>query len=417
METRRGFLRELTMAGVAVPAQALRPAPAGPAASGAPADDRAAWTGTLSRVVSPVLESLARNQLRARMPVECPTGKLEDRRKVTHLEAVGRTLAGLASWLELGEISREEATRRDRLADLARTGLGHAADPAAPDFLAFDAGNQCLVDAAFLAHAFVRAPHELWQKLDAKTQKQLVAQMTSTRSIKPGNSNWLLFSAMVETFLAAAGAEWIPAPVETALRSHTDWYKGDGAYGDGPDYHWDYYNSFVIQPFLIDVVEGIGRVSDRWSSLRQGVLDRARRYAEIQERLIAPDGSYPPIGRSIAYRCGAFQLLAQMALRHELPEGVSPPQVRSALSAVIGRTLGAPGTFDADGWLRIGLAGAQPHLAEVYISTGSLYLCTVGFLPLGLPASDRFWSDPPAEWTSRRAWSGQDLPADHALKG
>ena len=130
-----------------------------------------------------------------------------------------------------------------------------------------------------------------------------------------------------------------------------EWYKGDGAYGDGPEYHWDYYNSFVIQPFLIDVVEGIGRVSDRWSSLRPGVLDRARRYAAIQERLIAPDGSYPPIGRSIAYRCGAFQLLAQMALRHELPEGVTPAQVRSALSAVIRRTLDAPGTFDAEGWL------------------------------------------------------------------
>jgi hypothetical protein len=375
------------------------------------------WTQMLSRVVRPVLESLARNQLRARMPVECPTGKLEDRRKVTHLEAVGRTLAGLAPWLELADSPREETSERSRFADLARAGLAHAADPTASDFLTFDAGAQCLVDAAFLAHAFVRAPRELWQKLDAKTQKGLLAQMASTRSIKPGNNNWLLFSAMVETFLAGAGAEWNEAPIETALRAHMEWYKGDGAYGDGPDYHWDYYNSFVIQPFLIDVIEGIGRVSDRWSSLRPGVLERARRYAEIQERLIAPDGSYPPIGRSIAYRCGAFQLLAQMALRHELPEGVSPAQVRSALSAVIRRTLGASDSFDALGWLRVGLAGPQPHLAEVYISTGSLYLCTVGFLPLGLPASDRFWSDPPTDWTSRRAWSGRDLPADHALKG
>jgi hypothetical protein len=413
METRRGFLRDLAMAGVVLPA----PARAARSVVAAHTDDRAVWIRTLSRVVGPVLENLARNELRARMPVECPTGKVEERRKVTHLEAVGRTLAGLAPWLELADASREEAGLRQRLADQARAGLAHAADPAAPDFLSFDAGAQCLVDAAFLAHAFVRAPRELWQKLDAKAQKQLLAQMASTRLIKPGNSNWLLFSAMVETFLASTGAEWSEAPIETALRSHMEWYKGDGVYGDGPDYHWDYYNSFVIQPFLIDVIESIGRVSDRWSALRSGVLERARRYAAIQERLIAPDGSYPVIGRSIAYRCGAFQLLAQMALRHELPEGVAPAQVRGALSAVIRRTLDAPGTFDAQGFLRIGLAGAQPHLAEGYISTGSLYLCTVGFLPLGLPATDPFWSDPPAEWTARRAWAGEDLPADHAIKG
>jgi hypothetical protein len=225
-----------------------------------------------------------------------------------------------------------------------------------------------------------------------------------------------LFSAMVETFLARAGAVWQEAPIETALRSHMEWYKGDGVYGDGPEFHWDYYNSYVIQPFLIDVVERIATVSDRWSSLREPVLRRARRYARIQERLVAPDGSFAAIGRSIPYRCGAFQLLAQMALRRELPEGVPPGQARAALTAVIRRTIEAPGTFDDQGWLRIGLAGHQPHLAEGYITTGSLYLCTVAFLPLGLPAKDPFWTDPTADWTSRRLWSGQDMPADHALK-
>jgi len=67
---------------------------------------------------------------------------------------------------------------------------------------------------------------------------------------------------------------------------------------------------------------------------------------------IGPDGSFPPIGRSIAYRCGAFHALAQAALRKRLPEGVSPAQVRGALTAVIRRSIDAPETFDANGWLR-----------------------------------------------------------------
>lgn len=129
----------------------------------------------------------------------------------------------------------------------------------------------------------------------------------------------------------------------------------------------------------------------------------------------APDGSFPVIGRSICYRNAAFQLLAQMALRDDLPDGVTLAQVRGALTAVMRRTLDAPGTFDAAGWLTLGLAGHQPGLAESYISTGSLYLCTVGFLPLGLAPSHEFWTGESVPWTSRRIWSGGDAKADKAF--
>jgi hypothetical protein len=61
------------------------------------------------------------------------------------------------------------------------------------------------------------------------------------------------------------------------------------------------------------------------------------------------------------------------------------------------------------------LCGHQPGIGETYISTGSLYLCSVALLPLGLPASDPFWSAPPQPWTAVKAWSGQAFPIDHAL--
>ena len=97
------------------------------------------------------------------------------------------------------------------------------------------------------------------------------------------------------------------------------------------------------------------------------------------------------------------------------PAGVTPPQVRGALTAVIRRTLEAPGTFDAGGWLTIGFCGHQPGVGESYISTGSLYLSSLALLPLGLPATDEFWSAPPQPWTSQLAWSGQPFPIDRAL--
>jgi hypothetical protein len=148
--------------------------------------------------------------------------------------------------------------------------------------------------------------------------------------------------------------------------------------------------------------------------MREPIHRRAQRYAAVQERMIAPDGSYPAIGRSITYRCGAFHLLAEASRRNMLPEGLPPPQARCALSAVIARTLEPAGTFSSDGWLQIGLAGHQPGLGETYISTGSLYLCSAVWAPLGLPPVEPFWAGPPQPWTSQIIWSGKNLPADHA---
>jgi hypothetical protein len=304
---------------------------------------------------------------------------------------------------------------RGEYAALARRAIGRAVDPASADFLNFTRDRQPLVDAAFLGQALLRAPRALRDSLDETTTRQLVAALESTRVIVPGFNNWLLFSATVEAALMRLGAPWDRLRVDYAVRQHEQWYKGDGIYGDGPDFHWDYYNSFVIHPMLLDVLDACGAENAAWKDIVARVQQRARRYAAIQERLIAPDGSYPAIGRSLAYRFGAFQVLGQMALRHALPDGVSPAQVRGALTAVIRRSIDAPGTFDADGWLRIGFCGHQPAVGETYISTGSVYLCAVGLLPLGLPATDDFWAAPGQPWTAVRAWSGQPFPIDHAL--
>jgi hypothetical protein len=396
-------------ASVAGPTQAQAPAPA----SGA--TDRAFWVEIASRVADPVLTNLAAGRLKATMPVEARPGSEADRAKFTHLEALGRLLAGLAPWLESGPDAGDEGARRLRFVDLARRSITSATDPASPDFVNLTEGGQPLVDAAFLAHALLRAPNTLWRALPPTTRAHVVSALKTTRRIKPGFSNWLLFSAMVEACLCAVGEDWDTMRVDYALRQHDQWYKGDGIYGDGPEFHWDYYNSFVIQPMLVDILATVSPANKSWDTLREPVLRRARRYAAIQERLISPEGAFPPIGRSLAYRAGAFQLLAQIALQHQLPDGVSPAQVRGALTAVLRRTMTAPGTFDRGGWLTVGFCGHQPSVGETYISTGSTYLCATAFLPLGLASTDEFWAAPPQDWTSRRAWAGVDLAADHAL--
>jgi len=110
-----------------------------------------------------------------------------------------------------------------------------------------------------------------------------------------------------------------------------------------------------------------------------------------------------------------FHHLADIALRKQLPVSLQPAQVRAALTAVIKKTVGGEGAYNSKGWLTIGLAGPQPGMADFYITTGSLYIASNIYLPLGLPESDEFWSAPAAPWTSVKAWGGQEVPADHAL--
>lgn len=373
------------------------------------------WIKILTKIADPLLDSLSKGELHKNMPVECKPGSESDRRKVTHLEAFGRLMAGMAPWLELGADETTEGQLRKKYIVLSQKCMKMAVDPQSPDFMNFNEGGQPLVDSAFLAHAILRAPNILWQQLDSSTKQQIVVAMKSSRIITPGYSNWLLFSAMVEAFLLFAGEQHDELRMDLAIRKHMEWYKGDGMYGDGPDFHWDYYNSFVIQPMLVDVLGELCKHGKKYDKTFETVLKRAKRYADIQERLISPEGTFPAIGRSLPYRFGAFQLLAQMALQNRLPENLNPAQVRTALSAVIQKMIEAPHVFDAEGWLQIGFYGHQPDIAESYISTGSLYLCSVGLLPLGLPESDPFWTGPSVDWSSKKIWSGQNFPADHAI--
>lgn len=377
--------------------------------------NRAYWLEEMHRVAHPVLSALSQKKLRATMPVESYPGIEASRRRTTYLEAFGRLLTGIAPWLEDGATTGKEGELRAEYLRMARQALAAGVEPQSPDYLQFGSDRQTLVDAAFLSLAMLRAPKELNAKLDSTVRKQLADGLRATRLVLGNYNNWLLFAAGVEAALFALGQPWDRMRIDYALREHMHWYTGDGAYGDGPRFHFDYYNSFVIQPFLLAILDTVGHEEEAWKAMIPAVRARATRYARVQESLIAQDGSYPATGRSIAYRCGAFQLLADVALRHSLPEEIAPEQARCALSAVLHRTLDPTGTFDKDGWLRIGLAGHQPSLGEEYISTGSLYLCAAVFLPLGLPADDRFWSAPDAPWSAQKIWRGDDVAADRAI--
>ena len=376
-------------------------------------ETRLLWLEAMWKIAGPVLESAARGALKQELPVPFH----QDRAPYAPLEAFGRTLCGVAPWLELEGLTGEEAARQQQWRAWAVEGLERAVDPASPGRMAFDLPGQTLVDAAFLSHALLRAPRQLAGKLVPKAKERLISALKATRATNPCRTNWLLFYAMVESALRLLGCtDFDRMRIDYAVRMFQLWYKGDGVYGDGEPFHADYYNSFVIHPMLLDILAANPDLEQDYPALYGLSLDRAARYGAILERLIGPDGSYPVVGRSITYRFGAFQLLSQLALQHRLGgEGPSPAQVRCGLTAVLRRVMAAPGLFDASGWLQPGVYGLQPNLAEGYINTGSLYLCCAFFLPLGLPDSDPFWAMPDEPWTAKRVWEGCIVPIDHSI--
>jgi len=414
MMNRRSFLTAIPLAGMAT---VVGSNPAVQAAAAPPLSDREYNVKLLLRIADPVITQLSRGKLKATMPTEVAPHYGKPVEKVTYLEAFGRTLAGLAPWLELGADSSAEGRQREKMGKLARQAIAMAVDPASPDYMNFTGkyDAQPLVDGAFLAHGLLRAPETLWRGLSSSTRSQVVDALTSLRSIKPGNNNWLLFSAIIEAMLLQFGAEWKREPVDLAVQKMEEWYKGDGMYGDGAAFHFDYYNSFVIHPMLVDVLKVMTEKQVYPAATYDKAFKRMQRYSAILERQISPEGTFPVVGRSMPYRNAAFQALAQVALADKLPEDILPAQVRCALTAVNKRLFEAPGTFDKNGWLQLGVCGHQPSLADVYTSTGSLYLCTTGFLALGLPAAHPFWAAPAASWTSKKVWSGEQVEKDHAI--
>lgn len=386
--------------------------------------DRASQVEVLTRIAEPLLDALSKNEYKQRFPQREWEG---ERLAFTHVEGFARTLAGVAPWLELGPDGTPEGQERARFIELARQALVNATDPDAADFLNFGLvegdgpiaqRDQALVEGAYLASALLRAPTQLWEPLTDEQQANVLEALRAARAIpNVHDNNWILFPAMIDAALWQLTGEDDTSSIEDAVRTfEEEWYVGDGTYGDGDEFHWDYYNSYVIHPFLLQVLEVAEDHDHPIASSRPTAMARALRYARVQERLISPEGTFPVMGRSSAYRFAAFYHLSYIALRRDLPEELDKGAVRGALTAVVRRMVEAPGTFDEQGWLQLGAVGSQPGLRETYNSTGALYVCLTGLVHLGLPAADEYWTAPAAPWTQRRIWAGEDVPRDEALE-
>ncbi len=381
--------------------------------------DRELWCDVLYRMAAPVLSNMSEGKLQQNMLVELSPTWDGRNKKVTYMECFGRLMAGVAPWLSLPDDETPEGVRRRQLREWALKSYANAVDPDSPDYLLWRKEGQTLVDAAYIAESFLRGYDALWMPLDSLTKQRYITEFTQLRRVDPPYTNWLLFSATVESFLRKAGAPSDTYRIVSALRKIEEWYVGDGWYSDGQSFAFDYYNSFVIQPMYLESLEimtngGKNKIWNAPDCNYQRALQRMQRFGMILERFVSPEGTLPVFGRSITYRTGTLQPLALLSWRGWLPKELSNGQVRAAMTAVISRMFDDNRNFNEKGFLTLGFNGSQPNISDWYTNNGSLYMASLAFLPLGLPAGHPFWSDAAQPWTSKKAWEGEDFPKDHA---
>lgn len=386
------------------------------------AQDRAYWVALLDKIASPVLSNMSNGELRLNMQVDVSPTWDNRNKQVAYMEAFGRLLVGIAPFLALPEnLSTKELKKeseiRDRLKKQSLQCLENAVNPSSPDYLYWGTpkDKQPLVDAAFIAQALLSAPKTLWEPLSNNTKQNYIKEFTQLRKIEPANNNWVLFAAIIESFLLFIDLPYDAERIDKGIKKIQSWYVGDGWYSDGDKFHFDHYNGYVIQPMLVEVLR-VNCLKKRYPIADYELAyKRMQRYASFQERYISPEGTFVVVGRSSTYRVGAFQPLAKLALDNQLPTPIIPAQVRCALTAVF-KNIFIPSTFTKEGWLTIGFIGDQQvAIADYYSNTGSMYLTSLAFLPLGLEANHAFWSAPFTEWTQRKAWSGKPFIKDYAV--
>ncbi|MBF1550722.1 MAG: DUF2264 domain-containing protein [Prevotella salivae] len=379
--------------------------------------DRDYWVGQAYKMARPVLENMAHGKLQQNMLTEFSPSFDNRNRKVVFMETFGRLMAGIAPWLALPDDGSDEAKQRKQLRDWALASYRNAVDPSSPDYLCWGVSDQNLVDAAYIAESFLRAYDTLWQPLDSLTKRRYFQEFQRLRRIDPPYTNWLLFASTIESFLAKAGGGCDNFRVNMACRKVEEWYVGDGWYADGPVFAFDYYSSYVFHAMYLETLQAMidAKVNTRidYNKYFDRALKRAQKYAIILERFISPEGTFPVIGRSTPYRLAAMQPLALLAWYQKMPKELSNGQVRAALTQIMHRMFDHQNNYNQKGFLTIGFCGSQPETADWYTNNGSLYMTSLSFMPLGLPANHPFWTDAPQPWTQVKAWNGKPFPKDH----
>lgn len=245
------------------------------------ATDRKINLKMVEKVSYPVLSALSRDELKQVLVQEKTPHRPDNTSSNAYAEAFARSLLGIAPWLNLGPDDTEEGQMRKEYLDIVVKAFDNFNDPKAKDYIKLNGGGQKLVEAAFISLSLLQSPI-IWDSLSNTTKANLEANLrVALHDSGKYKNNWVLFPATVEAALHKYTTYNTTKWMEEGINLINSWYKGDGMYGDGTNFHNDYYNSLVMHPLLTACVEYLKSINHALGKKYSCFMKRSARYAEV----------------------------------------------------------------------------------------------------------------------------------------
>ncbi|MGH8876498.1 MAG: DUF2264 domain-containing protein [Stackebrandtia sp.] len=246
--------------------------------------------------------------------------------------------------------------------------------------------TQPIVEAANIALGLHLSRAQIWDRLDDRQRGPIIDWLAHHAAREAWPNNWVLFTAIVEAFLSSVGVDTAAYRSDEKVRWVESWHLGGGWYTDGQRRNIDYYNAWVIHPFLWAWYDMVGeRDPDAAWRWRRRFAD----YLQTYSHLFGGNGSPVQQGRSLTYRTATLApaWLGQIAGASTLAPGAVRRLASGTLKYFVDAGVGA------DGPPSLGWRGRQYlPLTQYYSGPGSPLFAGMGFLGLALPADHPVWT-------------------------
>lgn len=372
--------------------------------------NRIIWFNKLNSIVEPVIDGFVNKTIKETFPIHFSPLYKENKevnKELIFIELYSRTLLSISILFQNENFIKEynyDNLYKKTIITIKNNFNGYL------NF--YHKSGQLLVEMSFICLSFIRSPY-LWNLLDLTLKKVILEIVNETSKYEPHNNNWILFSCILDIFLYKNKKILKLDRCYNYINKFESFYIGDGWYKDGLIFHMDYYNSFIILPFLLDIYHELSDIDKRFLKNYNNTVIKIQRHCEFLERLISPEGTFPLFGRSITYKTAIFHALVYSSYLSILPNSISYGQVRNALTVVIERMFN--NCVDKNNYLLFGFNSFQPEITDEYTNSGSIYFCLLIFIPLGLSNEHLFWKNELKDWTQKKIWNKVSINKDTSL--
>lgn len=246
--------------------------------------------------------------------------------------------------------------------------------------------SQPIVEAASIAVALHETRRWIFDRLSPASRERVLAWLAGSVGKRTPDSNWVLFTVVIQQFLANHGGPHDPAAIAGGLERIEAWHAGDGWYSDGAGQNFDYYCGWamLLYPVLWARMSG------------QPLKTRIGEFLSQYQHFFAADGAPIHQGRSLTYRFATVAPLWAGALSGATT--MSPGRIRRIASGVT-RHFFDNGAPDERGLLTLGWRREFLPMTQAYSGAASPYWAAKAFLGLLLPEDHPVWAsvEEPAE--------------------